>query len=258
MDERLSMDDKRNIKIFDDRESAADYIIARWSEIALTSVRKRGFFSVALSGGKTPEVLYDRFSLSDKIFAWNKTHLFFADERFVPAHSPESNYHLVYKHLISRVGVPQGNVHQVKTRGVSLEDAARTYEEELKQFFKDGLARFDLILLGVGADGHIASVFPGRNGYLDAHRLVIPVVAKTFPPERISLTLEAINNARNVIMFLTGRPKAKIVQEVVEQKNIALPATRVAPHEGDLTYVLDSAAASLLKEHNPGMHSSGA
>ncbi len=251
------MDNKRNIKIFDDSESAADYIIARWSEAALTSVRQRGLFSVALSGGKTPGVVYDRFSLSDKIFAWNKTHIFFADERFVPANSPESNYHLVQGHLISRVGAPQGNVHRVKTRGVSLEDAVRIYEEELKQFFKVSLPRFDLILLGVGADGHTASVFPGQNGYLDSHQLVIPVVTKTFPPERISLTLDVINNARHVIMFITGRSKAKIVQEVVGRRNTMFPAARVIPHEGELTYVLDLAAASLLKEHNPGMQSHG-
>ena len=251
------MDNKRNIKIFDDSESAADYIIACWSETALTSVRQRGFFTVALSGGKTPGVLYDRFSLSDKTFAWNNTHIFFADERFVPANSPESNYHLVQGHLISRVEIPQGNVHRVKTRGFSLEDAARMYEEELEQFFKDNLPRFDLILLGVGEDGHTASVFPGRNGHLGSHRLVLPVVAKTFPPERISLTLEVINNARHVIMFVTGRSKAKIVQEVVGRRNITFPAARVDPHEGELTYVLDLAAASLLKEHNPGMHNLG-
>jgi 6-phosphogluconolactonase len=251
----LSMVKVRKILIFDDRESAADYIITRWSELAVKSVRQRGVFSVALSGGKTPAVLFDRLSLSEKTFVWDKTHIFFSDERFVPANSPESNYNFVQKHLISRVGVLQRNVHHVITRDVSLEGAARIYDDALRKFFKEGLPRFDLILLGVGPDGHTASVFPGREDHQDRQHLAIPVIAETFPPERISLTVQVINNARHVIMFATGRSKAKIIQEVVEQRNAALPAARVIPHAGELTYVLDSAAASFLQQANTGTHS---
>ena len=248
------MDKDREIRIFDDGQRAADYIIDCWSETALSTVRLRGLFSVALSGGKTPFVLYERLSLSEKNFPWDNTHIFFVDERFVPADSAENNYHLVQGDLLSRVGVPQENVHRVITRDVSLEDAARMYEDALRKFFKEGFPRFDLILLGVGADGHTASVFPGENDHQEVPRLVIPVTAGTVSPERISLTLQVINNARHVIMFAAGRSKAEIMQEVVEQRNVALPAARVAPHAGSLTYVLDSAAASFLEQTNTGNH----
>ena len=238
--------------IFDDLQSAADYIIDCWSQTALSAVRLRGVFPVALSGGKTPIVLYDRLCLSEKPFVWDKTHIFFADERFVPENSPESTYHLVGHHLLSRAGISPGNVHRVITRDVSLEDAARTYDRELGDFFKDSVPRFDLILLGVGADGHTASLFPGTNDHREVGRRAIPVIAGAVPPERISLTLRVINNARHVIMFAAGRSKAKIMQEVVEQRNAALPAARVAPHAGELIFVLDAEAASLLKQTNTG------
>ena len=247
-----SMGNDSKTVIFDDIQSAADYIIDCWSQTALSAVRLRGFFSVALSGGKTPIVLYDRLCLSEKPFVWDKTHIFFADERFVPENSPESNYHLVVHHLLCRAGVSPGNVHRVITRDLSLAEAARKYDKELWEFFKHGVPRFDLIVLGVGADGHTASLFPGINDHREVRRRAIPVIAESVPSERISLTLQVINNARHVIMFAAGRSKAKIILEVVEQRNTALPAARIVPREGKLTYVLDAEAASLLEQSDAG------
>ena len=243
------MEKNKTVRIFSDTDGAVDFIIKRWSEIAIEAVKNKGSFSVALSGGKTPAALYDRLCLHTKDIPWEKTQIFLVDERFVPAGSPESNYHLIEEHLLNHVSVPRENVHGVITGGTTHEDAASMYEEQLQRFFsvEDGFAGFDLVMLGIGYDGHTASLFPGWDDLHQKERLIVPVTADIFPFKRITMTSKVINNARHIIFFVTGRHKAKIVQRIIEDRNTVLPAALAEGHTGELIYVLDSAAASFLK-----------
>lgn len=245
------MVNKGEVFIFPDQEEAADFIVKKWKDIAWKAVRERGRFLVALSGGKTPVIVYEHLSQLTKDLPWDRTHIFFADERFVPAEDSENNYRLINIHLLSHVPVPKERVHNVVTEGVSLEKAAHMYEVHLRRFFfeQGGIPVFDLIMLGIGQDGHTASLFPGRNDHRGEKHLSVPVIADREPDKRISLTLKVINNAGNIIFFVIGKGKAGIVKKVVEDRNEAFPASLVTPAKGVLRYVLDASAASFLRQY---------
>jgi 6-phosphogluconolactonase len=244
------MVNKPQVSIFDDPNTAADFIARRWAEIAKESVMKNDSFAVALSGGKTPALLYDRLRLHGKDLPWENTHIFEVDERFVPSGHVESNYYLMKNRLLEWVPLRDDHVHTVITEGVTLKNSAEMYEKELENFFskKNCPYTFDLIMLGIGEDGHTASLFPFRDEVKEHKRLAIPVIAEKFPHQRISLTLTVINNARNIIFFVAGKSKAKIMKEIVEDRDEDLPAAKVRPRTGKMMYVLDAAAASFLRK----------
>ena len=155
---------QRDIYIFDDRDGAARFAVEKWVEISSTANDERGRFAVALSGGRTPVDFYERLSVYHKPLPWDKTHIFPADERFVPPSDRESNFRLIKEHLLHHLTIPKQNIHPVITGEGTPDDAARRYEEEIRQFFALGAGQlpvFDLILLGMGEDGHTASLFPG-------------------------------------------------------------------------------------------------
>lgn len=241
---------KAQISIFDHPDTAADFIVERWAEIAMESVMENDFFAVALSGGKTQAVLYDRLRLHGEDLPWEKTHVFEVDERFVPSDHAQSNYYLMKNRLFAWVPLEDDHVHPYITEGVTLKHCAEMYEKELERFIskKKRPYVFDLIMLGIGEDGHTASLFPFRDEVNEQKHLVIPVIAENSPHQRISLTLTVINNARNIIFFVIGKNKAKIVKEVLEDRDENLPAAQVRPRRGKIMYVLDAAAASFLRK----------
>jgi 6-phosphogluconolactonase len=229
----------------------------RFADLAREAVAARGRFSAVLSGGSTPGALYRLLAEAPyrTQIPWPKVHLFWGDERCVPPDDvrpddwpPSSNYQLAHETLIAHVSIPEENIHRVQGE-LEPAAAARTYDLALRDFFCGPHPRFDLVLLGLGKDGHTASLFPGSSALDETERLAVAVEAhyEDRPAQRVSLTLPAINSARHALFLVQGRAKAGIVQTVLSDADEALlPAQRVQPQAGQLTWLLDAAAASRL------------
>ena len=242
------MGDSR-IVVLPDSEALAHEAARRFQRLATQAVAERGRFSAALSGGSTPGALYRLLAgepYGEQI-PWEGVHLFWGDERCVPPDDPGSNYRLAHEMLISRVPIPLGNVHRVRGE-LQPEAAAGDYADALRVFFDAPWPCFDLVLLGLGADGHTASLFPGSDALAERERAVIAITAQyeDRPSHRVTLTLPALNAARQVLFLVRGAAKAEIVQSVLEGGEGRYPAQRVRPVEGGLTWLLDAAAASRL------------
>jgi len=239
------------IHIFKDMPQLAEFAVAKWAEISNSEVSNKGFFSVALSGGRTPETFYRKLS-EEKDFPWGKTHVFMVDERFVPYESDENNYHMINTTLLRYLNIPPKNIHPILTSDISPVTSAERYEEDIISYCKavrTKRPRFDLILLGIGEDGHTASLFPGVPELKEKRRLAVSVCPpKPVKRERITLTLPVINNAQNVFFMGVGSGKARIIKEVIEDRNAMLPAALVSPGEGKLVFLLDQSAASLIQD----------
>ncbi len=224
------------------------FMVAQWRDIASEAIARKGQFTVALSGGQTPRDFFSLLSHLQQSDLWAATHVFLADERCVPLDSPDSNYGLIRSLLLSRVLLPVQNVHPVPVDPDDTPASANKYEEELRYFFRlpsGSLPVFDLIHLGMGADGHTASLFPGSTALKETGRLAAEILLGGNRHDRVTLTLPVINNAANVVMLVTGGEKAGVVKRVIEEQDESLPAARVKPR-GKLLYILDSEAASQL------------
>lgn len=212
--------------------------------------------SVALAGGSTPRTLYALLA-SDKYrerINWPLIHFFFGDERYVPADNKDSNYHMAYESLLSHIPVPPANIHRMQTDNPNQEAAARAAEQDIIAHFKlepGQLPRFDLILLGLGDDGHTASLFPGKPALDVQDRLVVATPPGRLPPpvDRLTLTLPVLNAAANVAFLVAGQGKAAMVRDVLHAPaDSALPATMVNPTDGRLIWIMDAAAATELRQ----------
>ncbi len=211
------------------------------------AMAKPGAFAVALSGGSTPQRLYALLAEPPyrDIFPWARTHWFWGDERFVPHDDPLSNYRMAQDALLSRVPVPAANIHPIPTEGLSPEDAASAYEKELKIFYgTDRLdpARplFDVTLLGLGTDGHTASLFPGTAVLAERDRWVA-AVAHAKPETRITLTFPALESTRHAGFLVTGEEKRAIFSQL-QRGGSDVPAARFHPN-GELIWFADRQAA---------------
>jgi len=229
-------------------QAAAEEVV----RFAIDAVRQRGRFSVALSGGSTPRGLYTLLAATARTaFPWTQTFFFWGDERHVPPDHPESNYRMVQEAMLSKVPVPTANIFRVPGEDDDAARAAETYEQTLRKFFqlRPGEApRFDLILLGLGPDGHTASLFPGTKGLEERFHLVIANWVEKFRTDRITFTLPVLNNASCVTFLVSGADKADVLREVLEGKAPAeqYPAKLVQPTSGIVIWFLDRAAASAL------------
>ncbi|MDQ3907512.1 MAG: 6-phosphogluconolactonase [Acidobacteriota bacterium] len=261
---RLS-DGASHVHVFADAESVARAVAARFVELAGQSTASGGRFSVALSGGSTPRRVYEL--LAGEEFAarvdWPRVQIFFGDERCVPPDDAESNYRMARESLLSRVNVPAENVHRMRGEG-DPPASARLYEEELRAFFgarggdedesytvKTGasdLPRFDLIMLGMGDDGHTASLFPRSPALEVKDEWVAANWVEKFGAYRLTLTAPVINNAAHVLFVVTGAGKADRLREVVEgpRDPSRLPSQLIRPSRGALDWYVDQAAASKL------------
>ncbi|MBI5056159.1 MAG: 6-phosphogluconolactonase [Nitrospirae bacterium] len=241
----------REVLIFKDDDEMAEFVIEKWKEISQAAIQERGYFTAALSGGKSPAVLYQKLSWN-KTLPWGMTHIFMVDERFVPYENDWNNHRMINRTLLRHIPILPKNIHPILTSDTSPEDVARKYEEELNAFFKKWhvkLPGFDLVLLGIGEDGHTASLFPDSTALQETKRLAIPVPqSQAVLYERITITFPLINNSENIMFFVSGSSKAKIVKDVIEGGNISLPAAMVRPEKGKLCFLLDEGAASLLKQ----------
>jgi 6-phosphogluconolactonase len=238
------------IVIGSDPADLAHKVAGHFVDLAREAAASRERFSVALSGGSTPGSLYRLLGENPYCsqVPWQQVHLFWSDERCVPPDDPGSNYRLARDLLIDRVPIPADNVHRVQGE-LEPQAAARAYERDLNDFFCGPRTRFDLVLLGVGADGHTASLFPGFAALQEKERLASAVEAhyEGRPASRVTLTLPAINTARHIWFLATGSAKAGIVQAVLEGPDRDLPAQQIRPTAGVLTWLLDAGAASQLR-----------
>ncbi len=223
----------------------AEQFIARAGE----TVARAGRFAVALSGGSTPAALYSLLAAEfrDRV-DWPRVHLFWGDERCVPPDHPDSNFRMTREHLLDRIQLPPENIHRMQgeTEPVA---AAAAYESELRKFFSAGLPRFDLVLLGLGEDGHTASLFPGSSALKETEHWVAAVYVDKLRSHRLTLTLPVINAAVHVAFLVAGASKAAIVKEILGSANASsYPAAQVMPARGQLTWLIAADAAAGLPQ----------
>jgi 6-phosphogluconolactonase len=230
---------------------------AAWQFLRLSreAVQKSGIFTVVLSGGSTPRNLYSILA-SDAVFRdeipWEKIHFFWGDERHVSPEDQESNYRMAKDAMLSKVPVPQANIHRIASENPDASMAAGAYERLLREFFRLGegqFPRFDLTFLGLGPDGHTASLFPGTKALNEQRRLVVSNWVGKFYTDRITMTAPVFNHAACVVFLVGGEDKAAPLKAVLEgdYEPLQLPAQLISPREGRLLWIVDSSAARLLK-----------
>jgi 6-phosphogluconolactonase len=240
-----------DLTVVADASSLYQSAVQEFSRCAVEAVSARGCFSVALSGGNTPRGVYSLLAAQYKAtLPWDKISVFFGDERHVPPDDPESNYKMANEALLSKVPIPQQNIFRVQAE-LPAEEAADSYDRRLREFF--GLAanawpRFDLIFLGLGDDGHTASLFPGSAALQETSRLVVANWVEKFKSYRITFTYPVINHAAEVAFLVSGKSKAQVMKEVLAPTaGKAYPAQRVRPQTGRLLWIMDRDAAQLLR-----------
>jgi 6-phosphogluconolactonase len=215
---------------------------------ASEAVRTRGRFTVALSGGSTPKSLYALLATWPSI-PWGRIYFFWGDERHVPPDHPDSNYRMAREALFAKVQVPPENIFRIRGEEKDAETAAREYERSLQQFFHLSAGEFpgfDLILLGLGPDGHTASLFPQTSALAERHRLVVANWVEKFQTHRITFTYPVLNSAACVIFLVSGADKAPVVHQVLENSSAHVPSQQVRPSHGRTLWLLDRAAAAAL------------
>ena len=226
--------------------TAADIFSMRANEC----VARKGHFFVAISGGTTPR-LFHRMLVQEPYVSeipWDKMHIFWVDERCVPENDAASNYGASKKDFLNRAPISKTQIYPMPGR-LSPEDGARKYQKALMEFFDLKYGQFpifDLIFLGTGKDGHTASLFPGQKALDERERLVISVKGGDPYVSRLTMTFPVLNHAKRIIFMVSGKNKADIVKTILEFHKARLPAQRIQPLNGTLTWLLDNESASML------------
>lgn len=227
---------------------AAEHFVARAGD----AIARSGRFAVALSGGATPKALYTLLALPDyrDRVDWSRVHLFWSDERCVPPDHPDSNFRMVRETLLAKIQIPNKNIYRMLGEREPGE-AAAAYAAELKDFFgvePSGWPRLDLIFLGLGEDGHTASLFPGTDAANETEHLVAVAYVERLQSYRLTLTLPVINATAQVVFLVSGESKAAIVSEVLGSDGASrrYPAATVRPSDGKLTWLIAADAAKHL------------
>jgi len=243
------------VVVLEDAGAVAREGAARFVALAREALGARGAFHVALSGGKTPAALF-RVLAADDVRSgldWNRIHLYWSDERSVPPSHPDSNFGMANRELIGKISIPPGNVHRMEAERTDADRAAQEYEALLRQKLPagpGGFPCFDLIYLGMGPDGHTASLFPGSAGLNEKTRGVIfqpVIIADGTPAQRMTFTFPLLNAARVVIFLVTGADKTQRLREVLEGTHTPpYPSQGVHPSAGERIFLADRAAAAGL------------
>jgi len=237
------------IAVVPDAESLAVAAADEFARSAADAIGKRGLFHVALSGGSTPRALYRRLTKAPHrgAVAWESVRFFFGDERCVPPDSERSNFRMAREELFDPLRIPPRRIFRMRGEDAPRR-AAGAYERSLRAHVPGRPPRLDLVLLGLGGDGHTASLFPGTPALAESKRLVVENFMPGSKEPRITLTLRAINAARRVIFLVSGDGKAAVVAGVLQKRGRRkdLPAAGVNPSRGTLLWLLDEAAGSKL------------
>lgn len=238
-----------SVQVLSDSEEVGHAAAKIFIDAAESSTASAGRFVVAISGGSTPIkffALLGSGSYASKI-CWPCIHFFWVDERCVPEEDKDSNFGAAWGSLLSHVSIPETNIHRIKG-DIPPEEAALEYENELKRFFgSEGVPAFDLVFLGMGEDGHTASIFPASDSLNESQRLAVPVYVEKLKSWRITLTLPVLNNASSVVFLVAGKNKADVLKEILENKSHKYPAGLIKPDHGDLIWLVDEDAAGEIK-----------
>jgi 6-phosphogluconolactonase len=231
--------------------SAAEYIV----RVAKESIADHGHFTIALSGGSTPKKLYGLLATEPyrSQIDWSLVEVFWSDERNVPADDPESNYRMAYEVMLSKLPISAQQIHRVPADQPDRDAASLAYTQEMQRVFGvTDTPRFDLIQLGMGPEGHTASLFPHQASLEERERLVMPVSVPKPPPPRLTFTPPLLNAARHILFLVTGAEKDEAVQAVLEgeYQPEEYPAQIVRPTQGEVTWMLDTAAARTLSQQH--------
>ncbi|GJQ58149.1 MAG: 6-phosphogluconolactonase [Candidatus Scalindua sp. AMX11] len=241
----------RNIRIFPDKRELVLATAEKIVDSIPEAIRKRGVCNIALAGGSTPRDLYALLATEPykNRICWADVSLFWGDERTVSPDDPESNYRMVRQTLLDHIDIPEKNVHRIRGEAEPRE-AASEYEKLLCRHFNEELPRFDFVLLGLGDDGHTASLFPGTEVIDEYDQLVAAVFVPKFATWRVTLTLPVLNGAREIIFLVSGESKSDMVKRIMgsHKPDKELPATLVIPQSGKTSWMFDAEAASLLDE----------
>lgn len=238
------------VEVFPSADKLSEAAAERFVKLASDAVRAKGSFTVALSGGSTPKGMHAKLAGEfAKAVAWQKIIFFWGDERHVPADDAQSNYRMAQETLLSKVPAVAGNVFRVHTENTDAASAAIAYEQTLSAAFalqERDLPRFDLILLGLGPDGHTASLFPRTAALREQTRLVVANWVEKLGTWRISFTFPVLNNAANIMFLVDGKDKASALTSVFDPKSPPeqFPAKMVQPRNGKVVWMIDEGAAA--------------
>jgi 6-phosphogluconolactonase len=240
-----------NVTVVADAAALFRAAAAEFSRCAREAIAAGGRFCVALSGGNTPRGVYSLLAAEQgKTLPWNRIFVFFGDERHVPPDHPDSNYRMANETLLSKVPIPPQNVFRVPAE-LPADVAADKYERSLREFFnlpENALPNFDLVLLGLGDDGHTASLFPGTAALAETSRLVVANWIEKFQSYRITFTYPVINRAAEALFLVSGDSKSQILKAVLDPSGPRVyPAQAVQPQAGILMWLVDREAARLLE-----------
>jgi 6-phosphogluconolactonase len=254
------MTSNREVRILPDANAIAQTGAAEFLDAAQMAVREKGRFSVALAGGSSPKILYGLLASNPLLQAkvpWSKMQFFFGDERHVPPDDAESNYRMAKEAMFTKAPVDPKQVHRIHAENPNAGEAAEEYEAELRECFRlkvGQLPRFDLVLLGMGPEGHTASLFPGTRALREEHRLVVSNWVGKFYTDRITLTPSVFNNAARIMFLVHGAEKAPALKAVLEgpYEPDQLPAQIIRPATGKVVWLVDPTAASMLAPQAKG------
>jgi 6-phosphogluconolactonase len=250
-----NQDNQRELEIYGDAGLLARAAAGHFMILAGQATAERGRFAVALSGGSTPRATYALLASDEfaRRIDWGRVHVFWGDERCVPPDHSDSNYRMARESLLDHAPLPPENVHRIRGE-LEPGQAAREYEGELRRFFYPGetaaaLPRFDLVLLGLGDDGHTVSLFPGSTAMHEPDRWAVADYVEKLEAWRVTLTPVLINAARRVAFIVSGAGKAEVLREVLAgpYRPDRLPAQTVRPRRGRLLWLADAAAAASLE-----------
>jgi 6-phosphogluconolactonase len=241
------------VKILPDNAALTQTAAQEFHRLAESAVQERGRFSVALSGGNTPRAIYSLLASEHKELPWDRIHVFFGDERHVPPDHPDSNFRMASESLLSKVPIPEKNVHRIHAE-LDAEAAAAEYDQQIVNFFhlnNHDWPRFDLIFLGIGEDGHTASLFPGSKALTETSRRVMANWVEKFGTFRITLTVPVLIHSAEVIFLVSGADKAQILNQVLRPGARKFPAQYVHPENGRLLWLVDQDAGNSLRFATP-------
>lgn len=242
------------VHVFPDAEEMSRRAAEAVARSLRAAAERAGRCSLLLSGGTTPRRLYALLATEwrDQV-PWARVEVFWGDERLVPSGDPRSNYRMAREALLDHVPCPAANIHPVRTGFADPADAARSYETTLRGFFREAWPRFDLALLGLGADGHTASIFPGSPALDEPARWVMAVTAPAAPPARLTLTVPALARSAETYFLVTGSSKADALRQVFSGRADprAYPAAAIRPDSGRTTWWVDREAAAGMSTSAP-------
>jgi 6-phosphogluconolactonase len=238
------------IKVFDSPQELFRGAAEKFCEVGSSCIREHGRFTVALSGGSTPRGLHQelvtRFSTQ---LNWNDVFFFWGDDRHVPPDNADSNYRMANETLLSKLAIPQDQLFRIATELPDAGEAARRYEQTIRDFFRStagSFPRFDFVLLGMGPDGHTASLFPGTTALKENQHFVVANWVEQIKAFRITFTYPVLNNAASVMFLVSGDEKADMVRKALKEPEANLPCQGVRPNNGELLWFLDNGAATKL------------